>query len=96
MSDVPSGEIRIPGYVIEEDIERFKEAFRKAQTQPYRLRVLPPPCSVHKNRRCGYVPTYPEGTMARAFEDFRHAWRAVGVAAAELILSLFDKTVGGR
>lgn len=96
MPDIPSHEIRmLSPHITIEDIERFKEAFRKAQAQPYRLKVLPPPCSVHKIRD-GYVPTYPEGTIARAFEDFRHAWRAVGVAVAELILSFFDKTVGGR
>lgn len=55
----------------------------------------PPICPIHKVRD-GYIPQYPDGTMLRAFEDFRHAWRAVGTAITELILSVFDKTVGGR
>lgn len=96
MPDIPSHEIRLLWpHVTEEDIERLKEAFRKAHEQPYRLKVLPARCPVHKIRD-GYIPKYPEGTIARVSEDFYHAWMAVGRALAELILSLFDKTVGGR
>lgn len=54
-----------------------------------------PICPIHKVRD-GYIPRYSDGTMLRAFEDCRHAWRAVGTAMMELILSVFDKTVGGR